>query len=231
MRELKYDVTDNYMKGPDVRIANALSRVSPQSAPSNGEIPEICVHQITQNLPESPTKLQQIRDEKRKDSTLSLSKEVVFGEWPQKREECPEYLHDYWNFREELTIEDGLLLKGDRVVIPPTLRPEVLTIIQQGHLGQEKCLLLARTSVFWAGTTKEIMKQIKQRRPCQKYWRKAEKEPIQQPEPPHRAWERLSSDLFDFKGQQYLLLTDQYSRFPVIRRLTSTTSICSYQPP
>ena len=48
--------------------------------------------------------------------------------------------------------------------------------------------------------------------------------PSYKPEPPHRAWERLSSDLFEFKGQQYLLLTDQYSRFPVIRRLTSTTS-------
>ena len=63
----------------------------------------------------------------------------------------PQSLHDYWNFREELTIEDHLVLKGDRIVIPPTLRPEVLNIIHQGHLGQEKCLLRARTSVFWEG--------------------------------------------------------------------------------
>ena len=109
-------------------------------------------------------------------------------------------------------------------MIPPTLRPEVLNIIHQGHLEQEKCLLRARTSVFWPGITKEIINQVNQCDPCQKYQRKAEKEPILQPEPPNRAWERLSSDLFEFKGQQYLILTDQYSRFPVIRRLTSTTS-------
>ena len=109
-------------------------------------------------------------------------------------------------------------------MIPPSLRPEVLNIIHQGHLGQDKCLLRARTSVFWPGITKEIINQVNQCDPCQKYQRKAEKEPILQPEPPNRAWERLSSDLFEFKGQQYLILKDQYSRFSVIRRLTSTTS-------
>jgi len=131
------------VKGPDVPIADPLSRVSPQPAPSNGQLPEICVHHITQNLPASPTKLQQIRDDTGKDPTMSLLKEVIFGGWPQKREECPQSLHDYWNFREELTIEDGLVLKGYHIVIPPT-RPEVLNIIHQGHLGQEKCLLQAR---------------------------------------------------------------------------------------
>ena len=168
MRALKYDVTVNYVKGPDVPIADALSRVSPQPAPSSSQL---------------------------------------FGGWPQKREECPRSLHDYWNFREELTIEDGLVLKGDRILIPPTLSPEVLNIIHQGHLGQEKCLLRARTSVFWPGITKEIINQVNQCDPCQKYQRKAEKEPILQPEPPNQAWERLSSDLFEFKGQQYLIKT------------------------
>jgi len=224
MKALKYDVTVNYVKGPHVPIADALSRVSPQPAPSNSQLSEMCIHHITQNLPASPTKLQQIRDETGEDPTLSLLKEVIFGGWPQKREECPQSLHYYWNFREELTIEDCLILKGDRIVIPPTLRPEVLNIIHHGHLGQDKCFLRARTSVFWPGITKEIINQFNKCGPCQKYQRKAEKEPILQLELPHRAWETLSSDLFEFIGQQYLLLTDQYSRSPVIGRLTSTTA-------
>ena len=195
MRALKYDVTVNYVKGPDVPIADALSRVSPQLASANGQLPKIHVHHIT-----------------------------VFEGWPQKREKCPPLLHNYWNFREELIVEDGLLLKGDRILIPPTLRPEIPDIIHQGHLGQEKCLLRGRTCVFWPGITKDIINKVHQCEPCQKCQRKAPKEPILQLQPPCRPWERLSSDMFQFKGQQYLLLTDQYSRFPIIRRLTSTTS-------
>ena len=93
MRALKYDVTVNYVKGPDVPIADVLSRVSPQPAPSNGQLPEICVHHITQNLPASPTKLHQIRDEDREGSYIVVVKRS--GQWPQRREECPQSLHGY----------------------------------------------------------------------------------------------------------------------------------------
>ena len=55
MIALRYDVTANYVKGPDVLIADALSRVSPQPASANGQLPEIHVHHITQNLPASLT--------------------------------------------------------------------------------------------------------------------------------------------------------------------------------
>ena len=57
MRALKYDVTVNYVEGPDVPIADALSRVSPQLASANGQLSEIHVHHITQNLPAYPTRL------------------------------------------------------------------------------------------------------------------------------------------------------------------------------
>ena len=127
-------------------------------------------------------------------------------------------LYDYWNFREELTIEDGLILKGERIVIPPTLRPEILDTLHKGHLGQEKCLLRARTTVFWPGITKDVTNLVT----CQKHQRHNQKQPILQPEPPSYPWQKVSSDLFDYKGQKYLLVSDQYSKFPIIRKLGST---------
>ena len=121
-------------------------------------------------------------------------------------------------------LEDGLILKGDRIVVPPTLRREILNIIHQGHLGQEKCLLRARTSVFWPGLTKDVINLVKECDPCQRHQRQQQKQPIMQPEPPNYPWQRLNSDLFEFKGHQYQLISDQYSKFPVIRKLTSTSS-------
>jgi len=224
LRALKYDVTVTYVKGANVPIADALSRVTPQKEPTVGELPRINVHCVTRNLPASPTKLQQVREETARDSTMSLLKETAFKGWPDRKAECPTVLHEYWNYREEITIEDGLLLKQDRIIVPLKLRADVLSAIHQGHLGIEKCLLRARTCVFWPGITKDITCLVEHCDPCQKHQRKNQKEPILQPDVPTRPWETLSSDLFEFRGKQYLLIADQYSKFPVIRQLNSTTS-------
>ena len=56
----------------------------------------------------------------------------------------------------------------------------------------------------------------------QKHQRHNQKQPILQPEPPSYPWQKVSSDLFDYKGHEYLLVSDQYSKFPIIRKLGST---------
>ena len=44
-------------------------------------------------------------------------------------------------------MENGLITKGARLLIPSTLRRKVLEQIHDGHLGIEKCMLKARDSV------------------------------------------------------------------------------------
>ena len=51
---------------------------------------------------------------------------------------------------------DGLILKGDRVVVPESLRAQVLEATHTGHQGETKCLLLARQSVVWPGISGDI---------------------------------------------------------------------------
>ena len=74
----------------------------------------------------SPKRLSQIREETDKDTTLSALREIIMCGWPEKRSSCPAYLHDYWNYRKELTVAHGLILKGARIVIPESLQPDVL---------------------------------------------------------------------------------------------------------
>ena len=52
------------------------------------------------------------------DTTLSALRDVLMHGWPEKRSDCPAYLHPYWNYGDELTVADGLILKGKRIVIP-----------------------------------------------------------------------------------------------------------------
>ena len=48
----------------------------------------------------------------------------------------------------EITVEDGTLLKMNRIINPPQLRPSTLNKIHEGHLDIEKSYLKARDAVF-----------------------------------------------------------------------------------
>ena len=60
-------------------------------------------------------------------------------------------LQPFWTFREELTVEDGLILEGTRIVIPTKQHEAILKLIHEGHLGLNKCNLRAKEIVYWPG--------------------------------------------------------------------------------
>jgi hypothetical protein len=89
LRALKYDVMVMYVKGAQVPIADALSRISPQKVSTKSQLPQLDIHQITSTLPASPLKLEQIREETARDPTLNKQREVIYQGWPATREQCP----------------------------------------------------------------------------------------------------------------------------------------------
>ena len=173
----------------------------------------------------STTGTQRIRDETAKDVTLQhLTRTIVDG-WPEVYKDCPADLHPFWNFRDELSVENQLLFKGDRVVIPSTLQPEILKHLHTGHMGTEKMQLRARSSVFWPGLTNDVKNITKSCEPCQKHAPKQRQEEILVHEPTAtKPWSKLASDIFDIKGQSYIVIADYYSRFPYVKQLSNITS-------
>ena len=66
---------------------------------------------------------------------LALLKHTIMQGWPSSIKQVPPVLQPYWTFREELNVEDGLLLKGTRIVIPSKMCEAILKLIHEGHLG------------------------------------------------------------------------------------------------
>lgn len=62
----------------------------------------------------------------------------------------------YHSYRDELTVQDGLVLRGDRIVIPVALRRDVKERIHAGHMGINSCIRRARDLVYWPGMAKDI---------------------------------------------------------------------------
>ena len=65
------------------------------------------------------------------------------------RSDCPAHLHTFWNYGDELTVANGVILKGMCILIPKSLQADVLQQLHYTHQGAEKCKLRAMGSVFW----------------------------------------------------------------------------------
>jgi len=113
----KYDTQINYVPGKDIPVADALSRISSCYGEAVQGL-DVSVHRVHLHLNASLTRVTQIREETDKDTTVLALPEIIMHGWPEKRSDCPAYLHAYWDYRDELTVANGLILKGTRIVIP-----------------------------------------------------------------------------------------------------------------
>ena len=144
-------------------IADALSRVFPLQS-NNSKIKDynidvIPIHHITQSAPVSRTRLQEFRLATQSDTTLcSLAKTVHEG-WPQSRKDCPKQLLDFWSFRQEISEEDGLLYKNQRLIVPHSERLETSQRSEplQSHPTPELPWHMVATDLFETKNSKYLL--------------------------------------------------------------------------
>ena len=119
-------------------------------------------------------------------------------------------------------MENGLITKGARLLIPSTLR-KVLEQIHDGHLGIDKCMLKARDSVFWPGISNDICETVEKCGICQASSRAAKPVGNVSDMPPH-AWHTLGTDLFYWNKIDYLVIRDYFSKYLIVRRLPNSST-------
>ena len=111
----------------------------------------------------------------------------------------PNEIQPFWTFREELTIEDGLILKGTTIVTPSTKQEDILKLFHGGHLGLTKCKLHAKETVYWPGLNEQLEKLILNCLLCLKYSQSKHKHPSHMSlgqEIPIHPWTKLATDFF-----------------------------------
>ena len=167
-------------------------------------VPLLEVDGITSTLPASPAKLDEIRDYTSQDIVLSHLKDVIHQGWLEYPNECPPDVKEYWNFREDLRVENGLILKVHSLLVPSNLRPQMLQIIHKGHLDAERCNLKARDCVFWPDISKD--NEMTANCPtCMQFSKCQSKEPLHPHNVPSFPWQKLGTDLFYYQGAQYTI--------------------------
>ena len=87
------------------------------------------------------------------------------GKWPDK---ITDDIKPYSNKRNELSIEEGIILWGLRVVIPVKFRNKVLEELHQNHPGNSRMKSLSRIHIWFPNIDKEIENIVKSCKNCEK---------------------------------------------------------------
>ena len=105
-------------------------------------------------------------------------------------------------------MSQGVLFKGSQVIIPQSLKEDILRQLHLGHMGIESTRRLARTTVFWPNINYDIEQLTKQCEACQEHQARQQKAPLLPHDVPPAPWTRLGTDLLSLNRQEYLLVTD-----------------------
>ena len=225
MRLSRYDYWITYVPGKQQSVPDAFSRSPIDSVETfmEADIQDYNIFTV-QSMPISPTQLEKVVNEQHKDPVLS--KLIVFftnnkGREPSKNE-FPLELREFMSFYHEINMVENILLRGQRIIIPSSMRKEMLHRIHQGHQGITKCQRLARNALWWPRVNQEIENMVNNCEACSKN-QVPRAEPMIGTKTPEYPWQKIGADFFEWNNTTYLLLVDYLSRWIEIAKMTSTS--------
>lgn len=239
LRLQKFDLTVSYKKGTEMYLADALSRAFTPRKCANAALEEDVVLlddergeaakdaesiNMAQYLPVSEATQTALRAATESDPDMKLLKTTIREGWPSSNTAVPTNVREYFNFRDELTIQDGLIFKGERLVVPASARQDMQSKIHASHIGIQSCLRRARESLYWPGMNREIEQYISRCDTCNSQSQAQAREPMVCHEVPVRPWEKIAIDLFEVEGKDYAVTIDYYSSFFEVDRLNAKTA-------
>ena len=213
LRLQPYDFKLVYKPGSQVALADGLSRINPQKQPT------IELNSTIHTINVAPNRLEELQRRTDESKELKALKELTVDGWPDEASLVPKELRKHWSAKDSFSVEDGVLLKGCRIVIPEGMQQEVLKKLHEGHQGVTKTQLRAKSCVYWDGINKDIAHMVESCTSCREHQRAQQREPLLQHEIPSKPWETVGTDLFHLHGDEYLIITDYHSKFPFIRKV------------
>ena len=124
-----------------------------------------------------------------------------------------------------ISIEHGCLLWGIRVIIPTSLRQQLLKALHEGHPGVVRMKAIARSYIWWSGLDKDVEKQAKACLSCQEEKPNPPAAPLHTWQWPTTPWKRIHVDFAGpFLGKMFLIMVDAHSKWPEVIMMSTTTT-------
>lgn len=224
LRLQPYSFTVKYRSGSK-NIADVLSRLLPEGEGKKVEsdqqkMAEEYIRFVTDNSVPIALTLDEIEKEAKRDAlTLELKECLKTGDFSKQ----DSYIRA---LKEELTCSGELILRGTRILIPETLRKQVLNLGHEGHQGIVRTKQRLRSKVWWPKMDQEAEQLCKQCHACQLVGQQNPPTPIKSSDLPQGPWMKIAVDLMGPfpSGETLFVVTDYYSRYVEVEIMHSTTA-------
>ena len=222
-----YDYELKVVQGKENVVADFLSRLPVDStnasaAEREGESEML----LNVRLGDLSLTKRDLQRESQRDEVLKRVIAYVDRGWPVDRSKISPEVTTYWEKRESLSFENGILLWSGRIVVPSVLRKQVLVLLHEGHPGIWAMRALARFYVWWPHIDSEIELFLKGCYSCQENRSRAPETLLYSWNSPSEPWARIHIDYAGpFEGTYWLVVVDSYSKWVEIKRSTSITAL------
>ena len=168
-----FDLKVEYL--PEIKqiLAETLSRASVDELPAEEDDLQV---NMVERISISEAKYAELLQNTAKE--LHALYTLIQVGWPETKQKVPHSFRQYWDTRDELAVLDGVIYRGMRIVIPPSMKPAMLAVIHGTHLGIVKCKQRAREALYWPGMSAQIEEKVKDCTSCHDYALAQQKEPL-----------------------------------------------------
>lgn len=208
LSQFKYNL--EYSKGENNVHSDCLSRLPLPQTVSISEPYELIF--TMSSIDDSPINCSDIQRHTDSDPDLSDLKRCIKFGFPNRKTNNP-FLSQFRNSVGELTILKGCILFRNRVLIPKSLRNNVLNQFHEGHPGICAMKSMVRSLIWYPNIDSDIERLVKNCSQCQATARKPpQTRSVEWPKPP-RPWSRIHIDHFFFDNHIFLIVVDALSKY------------------
>jgi hypothetical protein len=148
---------------------------------------------------------------------IALTRQILHG-FPDDDSSIEDIIRPYWKIRDDLSNVDGITLYAGRIVIPTSLRKEVLECLHSAHQGVVGMKSRAQSSIYWPGLSNAIANRRSQCHTCNTIAPSQPVEPLHPTPAPSYPFELTAADYFMLKGITYLVYADRYAGWVTVAR-------------
>ena len=157
LQSQRFSFEFQYKRGKELHVADALSRAYIASNTDEGES---LVWEVMSQLVVSDQEQSELQQATATDPEIQALKKLIIGGWSKNCKAIPPAARDYFAIRDELLIDDGVIMKGISLVIPKPLRKDYIDRVHRVHPGIKLSLNRAKEIMHWSTMKQDIEEAI-----------------------------------------------------------------------